>query len=66
MRKPDLCQCENVDRKDVDQLCSICATDQLPSFHYMSLLSLNSKFYASSLFLRLYRLVCVGPGRKPR
>ena len=27
---------------------------------------LNLKFQASSLFLRLYRLVCVGPSRKPR
>ena len=27
---------------------------------------LNLKFQASSLFLRLYRLVSVGPGRKPR
>ena len=26
--------------------------------------SLNPKFEASSLFPRLYRLVCVGPGRK--
>ena len=27
---------------------------------------LNPKFQASSSFLRLYRPVCVGPGRKPR
>ena len=27
---------------------------------------LNPKFQASSLLLRLYRPVCVGPGRKPR
>ena len=26
---------------------------------------LNPKFQASSSFLRLYRPVCVGPGRKP-
>ena len=26
---------------------------------------LNPKFQASSLFLGLYRPVCVGPGRKP-
>ena len=30
------------------------------------LLSLNLKFQVSSYFLRLYRPVCVGPGRKPR
>ena len=31
-----------------------------------SLFFLNSKFLASSLFLSLYRLVCVGPGQKPK
>ena len=31
-----------------------------------SLLMLQPKFHASSLFLRLYRPVNVGPGRTPR
>ena len=30
------------------------------------LVYLNSKFQASSLLLCLYRLVCIGPGRKPQ
>ena len=32
----------------------------------VQLLLLNLKSQVSSLFLRLYRLLCVGPGQKPR
>ena len=56
MRKPTICICEN---KDVDQrLCFRYTDSTLP-------LLPKSKFLASSSFLCLYRLVCVGPVRKP-
>ena len=32
----------------------------------VQILFFNPKFQASSLFLRLYRPVCVAPGRKPK
>ena len=71
MRKPDFCICEN---KDADQLRGNRKADQRLCFRYMvatirmvqSLYYLNPKFQASSHFLWLYSLVCVGPGRKPR
>ena len=64
MRKPDFCLCEN---KCADQLRSNCEADQRLCFRYTdstSPLFLEPKF--SSLFLKLHRPVCVGPGRKPR
>ena len=51
MGKPTICICEN---KDADQLHGV-----------QFLFYLNPKFQASSSFLCLYRLVCVGPVRKP-
>ena len=68
VRKPVYCICEN---KDADQLRGNREADQRLCFRYMdsTVLSLyfqNSKFQASSHLLWLYRLVCVGPGRKPR
>ena len=67
MKKWDycLCLCEN---KGADQLCSYCTADQHICFHYKdsTISLLKPKFQASSLFLRLYRPVCVGSGRKPR
>ena len=66
-RKWDFCiLCEN---KGADQLLSNCEADQrLCSRHTdsKSLFFLNPEFQASSLLLRLYRSVCVRPGRKPR
>ena len=63
MRKPDFCLCEN---KGADQLRSNCEADQGLCFHYSdSTTPLLPKFQASSLLLRLYRPVSVGPGRKP-
>ena len=52
LRKPTICICENKDA----------VTAQLIS----ALFFLNPKFQTSSLLLRLYSLVCVGPGRKPK
>ena len=58
--------CEN---KDTDQPCAV--TVQLISVFVFSirvalfLFYLYPKFQAYSLMLSLYRLVCVGPGRKP-
>ena len=58
--KTDYCLCKN---KSADQLRSNCTfvfATQLVQFLFF----LNPNFQAISLFLRLYRLVCVGPGRK--
>ena len=65
MRKPTFCICEN---KDADQFRGNCEADQRLCFRYIDrtipLLS-KSKFQASNHLLKLYSLVCVGPGRKP-
>ena len=64
MRKPDFCPCEN---KGADQLRSNCEADQRLCFrHSDSTISLLPKFQAFSPLRRLYRPVCVKPGRKPR
>ena len=65
MGKPTICIGEN---KDADQLRSNHEADHAFVFatwivHF--LFFLNPKFQASSSFLCLYRLVCVGPVRKP-
>ena len=65
MGKPTICIGEN---KDADQLQGNREADQRLCFRYSdskSLFYLNPKFQASSSFLCLYRLVCVGPVRKP-
>ena len=65
MGKPTICICEN---KGADQLRSNREADQRLCFRYSDStvpLLLNPKFQASSSFLRLYRSVCVEPGRKP-
>ena len=65
MGKPTICIGEN---KDADQLRGNREADQRLCFRYSDstiCLLLNPKFQASSSFLRLYRPVCVGPGRKP-
>ena len=64
MRKPTICICEN---KGADQLRSNCEADQRLCFAakiVQSFFHLNPKFQASSLLLRLYRCVCLRPGRK--
>ena len=58
MRKPAFCICEN---KDADQLRGNRAIRIVQSLYLI-----NPKFQASSHLLWLYRLVCVGPGRKSR
>ena len=64
VRKPDFCLCEN---KGADQLRSNCEADQRLYFrNKVSKISLLLKSEISSLLLRLYRPVCVRPGRKPR
>ena len=59
VRKSDFCLGEN---KGADQLRGnfVFAT-RIVQFLFF----LNPKFQASSLLLWLYRLVCVGPDRKP-
>ena len=65
MRKPTICICEN---KAAIQPCSNCTADQGLCFRSIVQYPffLNPKFQASSLFLSLYRPVCVGPGREPK
>ena len=64
MGKPTIFICEN---KGADQLRSNCEADQRLCFRYSdgTIPLLLWKFQASSSFLCLYRLVCVGPVRKP-
>ena len=65
MGKPTICIGEN---KDADQLRGNREADHAFVFAtriVQFLFYLNPKFQASSSFLCLYRLVCVGPGRKP-
>ena len=66
MGKLTICICEN---KDADQLQGNPEADQRLCFatwivHF--LLFLNPKFQAYSLLLRLYSLVYVRPGQKPK
>ena len=78
VRNPAFCICGN---KDADQLCGYREADQRLCFRYtdssdqrfvfairivQSLYYLHPKLQASSHLLWLYRLVCVGPGRKLR
>ena len=66
MRKPDFASVKT------KVLISCAVTAQLisafvfPTWIVQSLLFLNPKFQASSLYLRLYRPVYVRPGLKPR
>ena len=65
MGKPKICLGEN---KGADQLRSNCEADQRLCFRYSDItvpLLLKSEIQDSSSFLRLYRSVYVGPGRKP-
>ena len=64
MGKPTICIGEN---KGADQLRGNREADQRLCFRYSVhfILYLTPKFQASSSFLCLYRLVCVGPVRKP-
>ena len=66
MGKQTICLGEN---KAADQPCSTARL--ISAFVFAAeivqyLFFLNPKFQGSSLLLRLYRLVCVGPGRKPK
>ena len=66
MRNPDFCLWEN---KGADQLCGNCTADQRLCIRYWdSTFSLLPKFILIPSFLPspvcVYRLVCVGPGRK--
>ena len=65
MRKLDFCICEN---KEADQLCSYCSANQHLCFRHGELIPSSSYIRNSLLtfFLRLYRPVCVRPGRKPQ
>ena len=65
MRKPDICLCENIGAVS----CAVTAqlisafVITIPIVHF--LFFPNPEFQTSSFFLRLYRLVYVGPGWKP-
>ena len=67
VRKQALHICENI---AADHLCAITARP-INTFDFctrivLSLYLIITKFQASSLFVSLYRPVCVGPGWKPR
>ena len=61
MRKTTSCTCENKDAVTAKLISAFVFNIQIVQF----LLFLNQKFQASSLLLRLYRPVYVGPVRKP-
>ena len=74
MRRPAFCLCEN---RDADRLRGNREADQRVTAELVgafvfatrivqSLYFLNPKFQASNHLLSQYRLVCVGPGRRPR
>ena len=65
MRKPDFCLCEN---KGADQLCGNCEGDQRFCFRYpdSTIPPLPLPKISRYFLLRLYRPVCVRPGRKPQ
>ena len=63
MGKPTICISED---KDADQLCGKAVTAFVFATRIVQFLFyLNPKFQASGSFLCLYRLLCVGPVRKP-
>ena len=55
--------CKNI---DADLLCSNCTADQRLCFRYLDSTIVQFQFQYSHFLLRLYRPVCVRPGRKPR
>ena len=67
VRKPDFCLCENKGayqlRSNTEKLISafVFATRIVQSLFF-----LKPKFQSSRLFMKLYRPVCVRPGRKPQ
>ena len=61
MRKPTICIGENKDAVTAKLISAFVFASRIVQF----LFYLNPKFHASSSFLCLYRLVCVGPVRKP-
>ena len=63
MGKPTICIGEN---KGADQLRSNISAFAFATWIVQSLFFLHPKFQASSYLLRLYRPVCVGPGRKTK
>ena len=64
VHKPTICIC---DRKAVEQPCRNCTADPRLCFRPVdSAIALLTKSQGSNLLLRLYRPVCVGPGRKPK
>ena len=65
MRNPDFRICENT---DADQLRRVRIAEQRLCFRYIVQFPffLDPKYQASSYILRLYSLICVGPGRKSR
>ena len=66
MRKPVFCICENKTQISFAVTAKLISAFVFTIRIEHSLYHLNSKFQASSHFLWLYSLVCVGPGRKPR
>ena len=62
MRKLDFCLCENKVAVTAKLISAFVFATRIVQFLFF----LNPKLQASDHLLRLYRPVCVGPGRKPR
>ena len=65
VRKPAFCIRENKDAYQLRITAQLISAFVFAIQIVQSLLYLNPKFQASTDLLWLYRLVCVGPGRKP-
>ena len=66
VRKPEFCKCENKTQISFAVTAKLISAFVFATRTVQFLYYLNPKFQASSHFLWLYSLVCVGPGRKPR
>ena len=64
MRKPDFCLCKNKVQISFPLTAKLISAFVFTIRTVQSLFFLKPKFPASSLFPRLYRSVCVGPGQK--
>ena len=65
IHKPKFCKCETEAQTSIAVTVKLISAFVFATRTVQSLFYLNPKFQASSLLLWLYRLVCVGPGRKP-
>ena len=65
MRKPVFCICDTKRQISFAVTAKLISAFVFATWIVQSLYFLNTKFQASSNLLRLYSLICVGPGRIP-